>query len=58
MLDYTVDRYVVEFLRKGDAGHSSVCFCEEEQAVQYIKDSRRRWVEYRLIKISNAVIDF
>ena len=58
MLDYEIEKYTVEFLEKNSCGWSTASFGTEEAAIEFIKDSRSRWSEYRLIKISHAVGDF
>ena len=60
MLDYTIDKYIVEYLSKHSAGYTEVSFGTEEDAIEFIKDcrDRRGWTEYKLTKISNAIIDF
>lgn len=58
MLDYEIDRYTVEFHRIGSAGSSSVSFDTEDEAIEFIKETRHRWDRYSLIKIQHAIIDF
>lgn len=58
MLDYEIEKYVVEYLRKNGVGTVTSSFGTEEEAIEFIKDNRSRWSEYRLIKISHAVGDF
>ena len=58
MLDYEIQGYEVEYFRKNGCGWSSTSFGTEEEAIAFIKESRNRWVEFKLIKIQTAIIDF
>ncbi len=58
MLDYEIEKYTVEYHRKNAVGWSTTSFGTEKEAIDFIKESRSRWSEYKLTKISNAIIDF
>lgn len=58
MLDYEIEKYTVEYLRKNGIASCTTSFGTEEEAIEFIKESRSRWSEYKLIKISTAIIDF
>ena len=58
MLDYEIEKYTVEYLRKNGISSSTTSFYTEEEAIEFIKESRSRWTEYKLTKISHAIIDF
>lgn len=58
MIDYEIKEYEVEFLRKNYCSSSTVKFNTEEEAIEFIKENRWRWTNYKLIKIQTAIIDF
>lgn len=58
MLDYEIIGYEVEYHRVGACSSTSVKFNTEEEAIDFIKECRNRWDEYRLIKTQTAVIEF
>lgn len=58
MLDYEIMGYTVEFYRKGGCSFVSASFGTEKEAIDFIKECRNKWKEYRLIKIQAAIIDF
>lgn len=59
MLDYEIVSYTVETLPiKNACGWQSQKFGTEEAAVEYIKEERHKWKDYKLIKTQVAVIDF
>ena len=58
MLDYEIEKYVVEYLRENGIASSTTSFYNEEDALKFITESRSKWEEYRLIKISHAVGEF
>ena len=58
MLDYEIKGYEVYYFRKNGCSYASVKFDTEEEAVNFIKEERHKWTEYRLEKIQIAVIDF
>lgn len=58
MLDYEIQGYTVEYYRKNGICWSTSSFDTEEAAISFIKDSRSRWEEYRLVQIRAAIIDF
>lgn len=50
MVDYEIDGYTVEYHRKGSASESAAHFDTEEEAVEFIQDSRHRWDWFKLIQ--------
>lgn len=58
MLDYEIIKYRVEYLRFTSCSESTVTFDTEKEAVEFIKENRNKWKNYRLIKIESAIIDF
>ena len=57
-MDYEIQCYEVEYFRKNNCGRCTVSFSTEEEAIDFIKESRNGWYEYKLIKIQTAIIDF
>lgn len=58
MLDYEIIKYSVEYLRLTSCSESTTSFYTEEEAIEFIKENRNKWKNYRLIKIESAIIDF
>lgn len=58
MLDYEIINYKVEYHRTGSCSSSSTSFGTEEEAIAFIKEERKKWDEYKLIKLESAIIDF
>ena len=58
MLDYEIKGYTVEYYHKNSVGWSTSSFGTEEEAIEFIKQSRSRWYEYRLIQKRYAIIYF
>ena len=58
MLDYEIIKYSVEYLRLTSCSESTASFYTEEEAIEFIKENRNKWKNYRLIKIESAIIDF
>ena len=58
MLDYEILGYKVEYVEKGASCVFVRRFDTEEKATEFIKNNRKNWVEYALIKKQAAIIDF
>lgn len=58
MLDYEIIKYIVKYLRFTSCSESTASFYTEEEAIEFIKENRNKWKNYRLIKIESAIIDF
>lgn len=58
MLDYEITCYTVEYHRIGAVCPFDHVFGTEEAAIQFIKDNREDWDDYRLTKTATAIIDF
>lgn len=57
-IDYEVAGYTVEFHRIGSVSDSAAHFDTEDEALEFIQDSRHRWDKYTLIQYRTAIIDF
>ena len=51
MLDYEIIKYSLEYLRLTSCSESTASFYTEEEAIEFIKENRNKWKNYRLIKI-------
>ena len=58
MLDYEIIKYIVKYLRLTSCSESTTSFYTEEEAIEFIKENRNKWKNYKLIKIESAIIDF
>jgi hypothetical protein len=54
MVDYEIDGYTVEFHRTGSVSDSAAHFDTEEDALDFIWDSRHRWDWFKLIQFRVA----
>lgn len=58
MLDYEGIQYKIEYVDFwNDRKHTKTVDTEEE-AIEFIKDNRDGWKNYRLLKTTYAIIDF
>lgn len=57
-LDYETAGYEVFYWRINGCSESSARFDTEEEAIEFIKESRHKWRKYRLVKTLSAIIDF
>lgn len=60
MLDYEISGYIVWYRRWAFGKLKRFCreFDTEEQAVDFVKEHRTDWVEYRIEQRRTAIIDF
>lgn len=60
MLDYEISGYIVHYRRDyfGRLKRCSREFVTEEEAVEFVKEHRSNWEEYRIEQRRSAVIDF
>ena len=60
MLDYEITGYVVIWRRYfiDNIKKFSRKFYTEEEAVEFIKEHRANWIEYRMEQLRTAIIDF
>lgn len=58
MLDYEIRCFKVQYTPKGAVCRFEHITDTEESAVEFIKSNRADWVEYRMVKLQVAIIDF
>jgi hypothetical protein len=60
MLDYEISYYKVLYRRWafGKLKRCSRSFDTEEDAVEFVKEHRTEWQEYRIEQVRSAIIDF
>ena len=58
MLDYEIIGYKVEYIFIGSWCTLECNFDTEEEAVEFVKNSRKHFKCYRLIQTRSAIIDF
>lgn len=58
MLDYEGIYYTVDYWEEACVLYKTRQFDTEEDCIEFIKNNRNKWKEYRLIKHTYAVIDF
>lgn len=57
-VDYEIMNYDVCYRNFGSYRWSIKCFNNEDEAINFIKEYRNKWSEYRMTKVLYAVIDF
>lgn len=58
MLDYKILAYKIEYMNKETNWWNTHITDTEESAINYIKENYKEWLNYRLIKLSTAIINF
>lgn len=58
MLDYEIQGYLVYFCINGAVCEFNRGFGTEEEAINFIKENRHKWTEYRIEQTRVAIIDF
>ena len=57
-VDYEIMKYSVEYRNFDSYRWRINLFDTEDEAITFIKENRRRWSEYRMVKTQYAIIDF
>lgn len=58
MLDYEILAYKIQYSEKETNFWKDHITDTEESAINYIKENYKEWTNYRLIKLSTAIINF